>query len=743
MTGEHPLPANDSSTSQAVAAEVARDPLPALEAPEIDLADPVLFVNRELSLLDFQERVLLQAVREDNPLLERVRFLAIFSSNMAEFYMVRIAGLRQQVSAGVRDLTVDGLTPAEQLALVRDRAKELLGRSRELYPVLAEELARAGVHLLSYDDLDEEQRRCADEYFESTVYPVLTPLAFDPARPFPHISNLSLNLAVLVRASDGEDRFARVKIPRSLPRLVPVCAPGGTADKTDCSQASAGSREFYFVWLELLVIARMDEVFAGMEVVQAHPFRVTRDAEVAIQELEAEDLLDTIEEGVRRRRFGSVVRVTVTPSLPGFVRDILIDNLAVDPADIIVLDHPIGASDLMQLYAIDRPDLKDSPFRPAMHPSLTSRSGIDMFAAIREHDILIHRPFDSFDPFVRLLRQAARDPDVLAIKMTLYRVGRDSPIVDALLEAALNGKEVAALVELKARFDEQSNIGWARRLEHEGVHVVYGVLGLKTHSKVGLIVRREGLRIRRYLHLGTGNYNVVTATQYTDIDLLTCDELMGEDATELFNFLTGYAMHETHDELLVAPRTVRSGLEALIRREIAHAHAGRGGHLIFKANSLVDADIARLLYEACRAGVRVDLLIRGMCIVRPGVRGVSETMRVRSIVGRFLEHSRVFYFANAGEPTVLVGSADLMRRNLDRRVEVLFPVKDPGLIRRLKADALDIYFADNTHAHDLRADGTWSRPAPAPGEALVDAQAVLIERSAARATQRQRERAEA
>lgn len=742
MTGEHGLPASSLPAPQVVDSEVAGEPVPAAEGPEIDLTDPILYINRELSLLDFQERVLLEAEREDNPLLERVRFLAIFSSNMAEFYMVRIAGLRQQVSAGVRKLTVDGLTPTEQLALVRDRAKELLGRGREIYSVLAEELVRAGVHLLGYEDLDEEQRRCADEYFESTVYPVLTPLAFDPARPFPHISNLSLNLAVLVRAFDGEDRFARVKIPKSLPRLVPVCAPASSASKTASSPVPGGSREFHFVWLELLVIAHMDEVFAGMEVVQVHPFRVTRDADFAIQELEAEDLLDTIEEGVRRRRFGNVVRVTVTPSLPEFVRDILVDNLAVDPADIIVLDHPIGASDLMQLYAVDRPDLKDPPFRPATHPSLTSRNGIDMFAAIREHDILIHRPFDSFDPFVTLLKQAARDPDVLAIKMTLYRVGRNSPVVDALLEAALNGKEVAVLLELKARFDEQSNIGWARRLEHEGVHVVYGVLGLKTHSKVALIVRREGNRIRRYLHLGTGNYNVVTATQYTDIDLLTCDELMGEDATELFNFLTGYAMHETHDALLVAPRTVRSGLDALVRREIEHVRAGRGGHVIFKANSLVDADIARHLYEACRAGVRVDLLIRGMCIVRPGVRGVSETMRVRSIVGRFLEHSRVFYFANAGDPTVLVGSADLMRRNLDRRVEVLFPVKDPGLIRRLKADALDIYFADNTHAHDLRADGTWERRALASQEPPVDAQATLIERSAARATRQQRERME-
>jgi len=414
------------------------------------------------------------------------------------------------------------------------------------------------------------------------------------------------------------------------------------------------------------------------------------------------------------------------------VRDILVENLKLDPEDIIVLEPPIGASNLMELCRIDRPDLKDPPFRPARLASLDDEGEVGLFAAIRERDLLLHRPFDSFEPFVRLLRQAACDPDVLAIKMTLYRVGRDSPVVDALLEAVQNGKEVAALVELKARFDEQSNIGWARRLEQEGVHVVYGVLGLKTHSKITLIVRREGGRMRRYLHMGTGNYNVVTATQYTDIDLFTADEVMGEDASELFNFLTGYALRDSYDSFLVAPKTIRAGLEALMRREIEHAQAGRGGHIVVKANSLVDQRMAQLLYEASMAGVVVDLLIRGMCVVRPGVPGVSENLRVRSIVGRFLEHSRVYYFENAGDPTVLIGSADLMRRNLDRRVEILFPVNDPALIKRLKADAIDIYFADNSHARDLRPDGSWERRHPAEGEERIDAQALLIERSARR-----------
>jgi polyphosphate kinase len=715
--------------------EAAPEPCPPeLPAELRDLSDPSLYVNREISLLAFQERVLEEAEDPANPLLERAKFLSIFSSNMAEFYMVRVAGLKQQVSAGVREVSADGLTPAEQLHLVRERASSLLARGRVAFAMLRRELGEAGVKILGYRELDEVQRRVADEYFESQIYPVLTPLAFDPARPFPHISNLSLNLAVLVRTPEGEDRFARVKMPRALPRLVPVCAPDGAGPSCGIRRDGAPrGRAYYFVWIEDLVIAHLDVVFPGLEIVGAHPFRITRDAEVAIQELEAEDLLETIEEGVRRRRFGSVVRVTVTPDMPDALRAILVDNLKLDPGDVIVLDPPVGASNLIELCSIDRPDLKDPPFKPAALPQLEEDGRVDLFAAMREHDILLHRPFDSFEPFVNLLRQAAADPDVLAIKMTLYRVGKDSPVVEALLEAAQNGKEVAALVELKARFDEESNIGWARRLEQEGVHVVYGVLGLKTHSKIALIVRREPGGIRRYLHLGTGNYNVVTATQYTDIDFLTADEKMGEDGTELFNYLTGYALRESYESFLVAPTTIRPGLEGLVRREIEHAKSGRGGRMMLKMNSLVDVRMTQLFYEAAQAGVEIDLIIRGMCVARPGIAGVSETMRVRSIVGRFLEHSRVFYFENAGDPTVLVGSADLMRRNLDRRVEILFPVRDPLLIERLKSEALDIYWQDNMHARDMQPDGSYVRVHPAPGEEPVDAQDVLIERSARRA----------
>ncbi len=700
---------------------------------EIDLESSALYLNRELSMLCFQERVLEEAEDLDNPLLERVKFLSIFSSNLAEFYMVRIAGLKQQVQAGVRGLSADGLTPGEQLTIVRESARQLITRGRGLYSQLRDELADNGIYVLGYDELDECQREEADRYFDDVVYPVLTPLAFDPARPFPHISNMSLNLAVLIRTPDGEERFARVKMPKALPRLVPICPEGGAGPSCEVKGAEKGGRTYHFVWLEQLVSAHLEMIFPGMEVVEAHPFRVTRDADIAIQELEAEDLLETIEEGVRRRRFGSVVRVTVTPELPEFVRDTLAENLKLDMDDLVVVKPPIGASNLMELYKIDRPDLKDPSFRPAPLPSRDDEEHPDLFAAIRDHDILLHRPFDSFEPFVQLLRQAAEDPDVLAIKMTLYRVGRDSPVVEALLDAAENGKEVAALVELKARFDEESNIGWARKLEQAGVHVVYGVLGLKTHSKVALIVRKEGDRVRRYLHLGTGNYNVATALQYTDLDLLITDETMGEDASELFNYLTGYAEQDSYESFLVAPVTIRQGLEELVRREIENARSGRPARMILKMNSLVDREIVRLLYTASQAGVRIDLIVRGMCILRPGVPGVSDNITVTSIVGRFLEHTRIYYFENDGDPTVLIGSADLMRRNLDRRVEVLAPVNDPALIARLRDEILQTYLDDNVKARVMSSDGTYTRVHAEEGEERIDAQAVLMEISAKRA----------
>jgi polyphosphate kinase len=699
--------------------------------PVVDLDSRSLYLNRELSLLAFQERVLEEAEDPSTPLLERAKFLAIFSSNLAEFYMVRLAGLRQQVMAGVRELSLDGLTPAEQLRMCRERSTALLDRARRGFEVVKRGLAEAGVSLYDYDELDEAQRADVKRYFDEQVFPVLTPLAFDPARPFPHISNLSLNLAVLIKDTDGEERFARVKIPRALARLVPVCEPKLIGPACAAGADRLG-RTYRFVWLEQLIVAHIGTIFPGVEVVEAHPFRVTRDAEYAIQELEAEDLLDTIEEGVRRRRFGSVVRVTVTPDLPPFLRDVLIENLDLQPEDIVSLRPPIGMSNLMQLYAIDRPDLKDPPFRPAMPPGLDRLASPDMFAVVRERDVLLHRPYDSFEPLVRLLQQAAVDPDVLAIKITLYRVGRDAPVVEALLDAAENDKEVAVLLELKARFDEESNIGWARKLEQAGAHVVYGVIGLKTHTKVALIVRREGDRIVRYVHVGTGNYNVVTATQYTDLDLLTADPAMGEDASQLFNYVTGYSHNPDYERFLVAPLTARAGIANSIEREIAHAEAGRPAGMVLMMNALVDLEMSKLLYRASMAGVSVDLIVRGMCILRPGVPGISENIRVRSIVGRFLEHPRIYYFDNDDDPSVFIGSADLMRRNLDRRVEVLAPVLDPGHLRYLRDVVLQTYLDDNVRARVMHDDGTYSRAVPEEGSARVDAQERLMRLSAER-----------
>jgi polyphosphate kinase len=712
-------PARDTqSARQPVSEEASADTVG--DEITIDLDDHAFYLNRELSLLEFQRRVLEQAQDPTTPLLERVKFLAILSSNLAEFFMVRIAGLKQQVEAGVSEVSTDGRTPAEQLEEARSIALDLIREGRVVFVQLMAELQAEGIYVHRYADLDEGQRRAADEYFDDNVFPVLTPLAFDPGRPFPHISNLSLNLAVLIGDAEGNERFARVKIPPALPRFVPVPTPGGGLLAKHLKK-----REKHLLLLEDLVAAHLSALFSGMDVKEAHPFKVTRDADLIIQELEADDLLETIEESVRQRRFGSVVRVTISDSTPPFVRSILEENLQVKPEEVLVLAPPLSLSDLFAVYTLDRPDLKYEPFTPAGEHGPELGDGEDVFKAMRERDMLLHRPFDSFDPVVHLIRQAANDPDVLAIKMTLYRVGGDSPIVKSLLAAALNGKEVTVLVELKARFDEESNIEWAKALEAEGVHVVYGLLGLKVHSKVALVVRREGKRIKRYLHVGTGNYNVSTARQYTDLDMLTCNETLCDDATDLFNFLTGYSTAPTFERFLVAPLSLRDDLMSLIRREIEHAHAGRGGRIILKANSLVDRKITRLLYEASQAGVEIDLIMRGICVLRPGIPDVSETIRVRSIVGRFLEHTRIYWFANAGDPEVFIGSADLMGRNLDRRVEVVTPVKAEDLARRLY-DILQVYLADNVRARVMLSDGTYEPVRRGADDELIDAQAVFM-----------------
>ena len=681
--------------------------------------DAALYLNRELSLLAFFRRVLEEAQDERNPLLERVKFLSIVSSNLAEFFMVRVAGLKQQVAAGVVERSMDGLTPAEQLTRIRQVATDLMQGAREVLSQLLPLLAETGIHILDYATLTDPHRAQADTYFERMIFPILTPMAYDPGRPFPHISNMSLNLAVRVRDPLGHEGFARVKAPATLPRLVPVSVPG------EASEGNPTRPRRLFVWVEQIIAANLHRLFPGMDIVEVHPFRVTRDAELAIQELEAEDLLETVERSVWERQFGGVVRVTMDPAMTAASRNILMENLEVGPADIYTVTSPLGMSDLKELYALDRPDLKNVSFRPAIPSLLHGEGGI--FAAIRRQDILLHHPYDAFAPVLDFLQAAARDPDVLAIKQTLYRVGSNSPVVDALLEAVGNGKQVAVLVELKARFDEESNIEWARSLENEGVHVVYGLLGLKTHSKIALVVRREDGSIRRYVHLSTGNYNPITAQAYTDIGLLTCDEVLGRDASDLFNYLTGYSAKRDYQKFLVAPLTLRTGLQALIEREIEHAGRGEPAHLIFKLNHLVDQPMIQLLYQASKAGVIVDLLVRGICGLRPGVTGLSENIRVLSIVGRFLEHSRVFYFRNGGSEALYLGSADLMPRNLDRRVEILFPIQDSRLVRYLRDHVLATYLADSAKARRLRADGTYEPVKPDPGTEPLESQRWLIE----------------
>src|SRR5262245_59936682 len=637
-----------SEVSLAVSTELEQQAEPEQTAPPT-LEDPQYYINRELSLLEFQRRVLEEAQNERNPLLERVKFLSIVSSNMEEFFMVRVAGLLQQVAAGVHDISADGLSPAEQLVAIRKVATKLMIQIEECFLLsVLPALKQAGIHVLNYSELTERQQAKVKNYFDEIVFPVLTPLAFDPGRPFPHISNLSLNLAILIRDQEGAEHFARLKVPKTLPQLVPIKRSSGSLRKDGTVPYN-----HYFVWLDQVIRANLATLFPGMEIVEAHAFHVTRNADMVIQELEADDLLDTIEASVRQRRFGSVVRVTVNRAMPSHILGILMSNLEVDAKDVYTLEGPLTLSTLMELYAINRHELKETPFQPAIPAALDSRSGDgELFSTIKREPILLHHPFDSFKPVVDFLQAAARDPDVLAIKMTLYRVGRKSPIVHELLRAMENGKQVAVLVELKARFDEESNIHWAKALEREGVHVVYGLLGLKTHSKIALVVRREGTSIRRYVHLATGNYNPVTAQLYTDLGYFTCDDEIGRDASDLFNYVTGYSAKTDYRKLLVAPINLRHRLENLIQREIAHQKNCQQGQLIFKMNALVDKPLIRLLYEASQAGVKVDLIVRGMCCLRPGVAGISDNIRVTSIVGRFLEHSRLFYFRNGGNDEI-------------------------------------------------------------------------------------------
>jgi polyphosphate kinase len=691
---------------------------PPPDGRSVPLTDPSLYINRELGLLAFQRRVLEEAEDRGNPLLERVKFLSILGSNLNEFFMVRVAGLVSQMEAGITEAGPDGMPPRGQLIAVRREVKRLVADAYKCLAGLEPELDEAGIRILDYSDLNDVQLRVAHNYFTESAFPVLTPLAFDPGRPFPHISNLSLNLAVLIRDTQGNERFARIKVPDSLPPLVPVNRSAAPRQKRRRPQS-----HLEFVWLEQAIAAHLGSLFPGMQVLETHPFHVTRDADMAIKELEAEDLLETIEEGVRQRRFGSVVRLMVGKDMPPHVLEILMTNLELEASEIYRIDGPLSLSRLMHLYNLDRPDLKDAQFVPAV-PAALAQAGPEeeVFASIGHQDILLHHPYESFQPVIDFLKKAAHDPNVLAIKACLYRTGRNSPIVQALLEAVEEDKQVATLVELKARFDEESNIEWARALEAEGVHVVYGLIGLKIHCKVAMVVRREGDRIARYIHLSTGNYNAVTAHLYTDIGMFTASEEVADDVTHLFNYLTGYSAKADYKRLLVSPVNLRARMEAMIEREIEHRKQGREGHLIFKTNALVDPEIIRLLYRASQAGVRVQLLVRGICSLRPGLAGISEHIEVTSIVGRFLEHSRIYYFRNGGDEEVYLGSADLMPRNLDHRVEILFPLADDKLVARVRDELLARYLGDTAKARRMLSDGTYVRKKPANGKPAFNCQ---------------------
>ncbi|HLI48969.1 MAG TPA: polyphosphate kinase 1 [Chthonomonas sp.] len=671
-----------------------------------------LFFNRELSWLEFNARVLDEANNPRNPLLERLKFLAIFSSNLDEFFMIYVSGMRERVSQET------GKLPTEQsylddLRAIKARLEPLLKAQYDCYRALLPCLAQHGVHIDSYQDLGDKEKAELTTYFEKQVFPVLTPLAVDPGHPFPYISNLSLSLAVIVRDPySHQKRFARVKVPEpsALPRMVLV--PG---------------HRYRYIYLEELIMAHLDRLFVGMEILGAYPFRITRNADLELQEHVATDLLEFIEEALVRRRFGEVERVEFTSQMPEEIRRTIIAGVKALEEEVYTVDGPLALNDLMPIASLDIPELRDPPFTPSIPPAL--RGGQNPFDAIKKQDILLHHPYQSFDCVTDFLRAAADDPNVLTIKHTLYRTSGDSPILNALMDAALNGKQVACLVELKARFDEANNITWARQLENAGVHVVYGLLGLKTHCKVTLVVRREADGLRRYLHVGTGNYNPRTATVYTDIGLLTCDDDFGADATELFNYLTGYSHQKNYRRFLVAPINLRSRLLELIEREISVHRADTPGRIIAKMNALVDPEIIQSLYRASQAGVQIDLIVRGMCCLRPGVPGLSENIRVISIVGRFLEHSRIFYFRNGGNEDLYIGSADWMPRNLDRRIEVVVPILDPNNRKEL-LEVLQIMLEDNMQAWDLHPDGCYTRRHPALGEAERSSQRILLQRLA-------------
>ncbi|KKG17300.1 polyphosphate kinase [Methanosarcina sp. 2.H.T.1A.6] len=685
-----------------------------------DLSDPCLYADREYSWLQFNDRVLEEALDERNPLLERVKFLSIFGSNLDEFFMVRVSGVKKRITEGAKEDRADELAQ-EQLQVIREELlKQLPLKDSCWNEVLEPALREKGIKVLNYFELSGEDREKLRDYFERNIFPLLTPLGFDSGHPFPHISNLSLNLAVLIDDLEYGERFARVKIPPLFTRLIVVPEEGQEKIISSFEELKSGR----FVWLEQLIAANLDLLFPGQRILGAYPFRITRDADLGFDEDGDKDLLTAVKQRVGRNYFGPAVRLETDYTMPERVSDILLKNLELTPPLMFRAAAPLGLSSLMKLTQINRPELKYEPFEQRKHSSLANKENI--FTALKKKDVLLYHPYDSFESVTDLVEEAADDPDVLAIKMTLYRVDDNSRIIQALMKAADRNKQVAVLVELKARFDEENNIGWAKELERKGVHVAYGFPGRKTHAKMCLIVRAETEGIRYYVHMSTGNYNAVTGRLYTDFGYLTSDPFIGKDVSDLFNALTGYSRKDHYIKLLVAPQNMRHQILERIRREIDLHEKFGDGHLLFKMNSLVDYQCIRELYRASLVGVKVDLIVRGICCLRPGIYGLSENIRVTSIVGRFLEHSRVYYFRNGGKEEIFMGSADLMPRNLDNRVEVLFPVSS-DYIPIMRDVILGTHLKDNIKARLLLPNGRTERIYPQPDEEELDSQLWMLE----------------
>lgn len=705
---------------------------------------PANFFNRELSWLEFNRRVLEEALNPEAPLLEKVKFLSIFFSNLDEFYMIRVSGLKEQILEKRQKETIDGMDTMQQIEAIERNLEPMLTEANNLWNnELRHRLGEEGIlihafnhELRRHDDFTDEEVEVINDHFDKYIYPILTPLATDPGRPFPHISNLSLSFAIKIKSPKGEEHFARVKVPagKGMNRLYRV----DEIIAKELKREQSKSGPVRFVWLGDLIKGNLHKLFPGMIVEGAYRFRVTRDTDIEILEDEADDLLNLVEKNIKQRKFGQVVRLEVESKIPPDMLDLLIENLEIGRESVHMLPGAMALSDIMSLYDLPFPNLKEKPFYSQKHKHFDEET--DVIGVIRKNEVLLHHPYHSFSPVVDFIKQAAADPDVLAIKQTLYRVGSNSPVVRALIEAAEAGKQVAVLVELKARFDEENNIKWARELEQVGAHVVYGLLGLKTHAKMTLVVRREQSGIKRYVHLATGNYNATTSRMYTDMGFFTTDKDICSDVTEVFNFLTGYSKQTQFRKLFVAPFSLRDKLLDLIFTEIGHAQKGKEARIIFKANALVDPAIICALYEASNAGVKIDLIIRGICCLVPGVKGLSENIRVISIVGRFLEHHRIYYIYNDGEEMIYLSSADLMQRNLDGRVELAFPIEEPSIKKYIKSKVLFVMLNDNVKARVLQSDMSYVRLQPKGDEKPLDSQAWLMMESMKKSAKRKKKK---